>query len=109
MEAKRWPGKYYGQGPDKYGDVCVTSDLGGFGMRLVIASMRIPHPEDILDDDGNDVPVERSREMARGTADLFAAAPDLYEALCDMVSDHACLSEATLQFARAAIAKAEGK
>jgi len=41
-------------------------------------------------------------------ARLIAAAPDLLEALRDMVSDHASLSEATLAFARAAIAKAVG-
>jgi hypothetical protein len=41
-------------------------------------------------------------------ARLIAAAPELLEALRDMVSDHADLSEATLQFARAAIAKATG-
>lgn len=37
-----------------------------------------------------------------------AGAADLLEALCDMVSDHADLSDATLQFARSAIAKATG-
>lgn len=41
-------------------------------------------------------------------AHLFAAAPDLLEALRDMVSDHAALSDATLEFARAAISKATG-
>ncbi len=41
-------------------------------------------------------------------ARLIAAAPDLLEALRDMVSDHECLSEATLKFARTAIAKATG-
>lgn len=39
---------------------------------------------------------------------LIAAAPDLLEALLDMVSDRDCLSEATVKFARAAIAKATG-
>ncbi len=42
------------------------------------------------------------KEYAR----LFAAAPQLLDALRDMVSDHAELSEGTLQFARAAIAAA---
>ena len=42
-------------------------------------------------------------------ARLIAAAPDLLEALQDMVSDHASLSAATLAFARAAIAKATGE
>ncbi|MDN7489479.1 hypothetical protein QZM35_17365 [Burkholderia sp. AU45274] len=42
------------------------------------------------------------KEYAR----LFAAAPRLLDALRDMVSDHAELSEGTLQFARAAIAAA---
>ena len=42
-------------------------------------------------------------------ARLIAAAPELLEALQDMVSDHASLSAATLAFARAAIAKATGE
>ena len=42
-------------------------------------------------------------------AHLIAAAPDLLEALQDMVSDHASLSDATLACARAAIAKATGE
>ena len=42
-------------------------------------------------------------------ARLIAAAPELLEALCDMVSDRAELSEATVQFAKAAIAKATGE
>jgi hypothetical protein len=37
------------------------------------------------------------------------AAEELYEALRDMVSDHADLSPATLEFARAALRKAEGR
>ena len=40
---------------------------------------------------------------------LIAAAPDLYDALCDMVSDHAEISQATLDFARRALAKARGE
>jgi hypothetical protein len=51
-----------------------------------------------------------------GTADegkantrLIAASPDLLEALRDMVSDRNQLSEATVSFAKAAIAKATGK
>ena len=42
-------------------------------------------------------------------AHLIAAAPDLYEALCDMVSDRECLSEATIDFAKRALAKARGE
>ena len=42
-------------------------------------------------------------------AHLIAAAPELLEALQDMVSDHASLSDATLAFARAAITKATGE
>lgn len=42
----------------------------------------------------------------KSDAILAAAAPELLEALRDMVSDHKCLSEATLKFARAAIDKA---
>ena len=45
----------------------------------------------------------------KANARLIAAAPDLLEALQDMVSDHASLSDATLAFARAAIAKAAGE
>ena len=45
----------------------------------------------------------------KANAHLIAAAPDLLEALQDMVSDHASLSAATLAFARAAIAKATGE
>jgi hypothetical protein len=41
-------------------------------------------------------------------ARLIAAAPDLLEALRDMVSDRECLSQATVDFALAAIAKATG-
>ena len=44
----------------------------------------------------------------KANARLIAAAPELLEALQDMVSDHASLSAATLAFARAAIAKATG-
>jgi len=54
----------------------------------VVARINSPMPEDTL---------------------LLVAAPDLLEALRDMVSDHANLSEATLQFARASIAKATGE
>ena len=39
----------------------------------------------------------------------LAAVDDLLEALQDMVSDRDCLSEATVNFARAAIAKAQGE
>ncbi len=42
-------------------------------------------------------------------ARLIAAAPELYEALCDMVSDRSCLSDATIDFARTALAKARGQ
>ena len=45
----------------------------------------------------------------KANARLIAAAPDLLEALQDMVSDHASLSAATLAFARAAITKATGE
>lgn len=49
-----------------------------------------------------------SEEEKEANARLIAAAPELFEALLDMVSDHADLSEATLNFARAAIEKATG-
>ncbi len=49
----------------------------------------------------------RAEEM-HANARLIAAAPDLLEALRDMVSDRECLSEATVAFAKAAIAKATG-
>ena len=45
-------------------------------------------------------------EEAAANAQLIATAPELLEALRDMVSDHKCLSDATLNFARSAIAKA---
>ena len=45
---------------------------------------------------------------APADARLIAAAPDLLEALRDMVSDRECLSAATIAFAKAAIAKATG-
>ena len=50
----------------------------------------------------------RSGDESAANCRLIAAAPDLLEALRDMVSDHKDLSAATLRFARAAIAKAEG-
>lgn len=63
--------------------------------------------------DGSDYGQKRCRDIgpeakARMLADaaLIAAAPDLLEALRDMVSDRECLSEATIAFAKAAIAKA---
>lgn len=49
------------------------------------------------------------QEEKEANALLIAAAPELLEALCDMVSDHDDLSDATLAFARAAIAKARGE
>lgn len=48
--------------------------------------------------------IDVSEEDAR----LISAAPDLLEALLDMISDRECLSEATINFACAAIAKATG-
>ena len=42
-------------------------------------------------------------------ANLIAAAPELYEALCDMVSDRDCLSKKTIEFAERALAKARGE
>ena len=49
-----------------------------------------------------------AESVTEANARLIAAAPELLEALQDMVSDHASLSAATLAFARAAIAKATG-
>jgi len=77
MEARRWPGKYRASGPNKYGDVYVTTDLAGEGMHLVIAEMRIPDPQDLIGNDGGPVAVETSCAMAVKTAKMFAAAPDL--------------------------------
>ena len=45
-------------------------------------------------------------EEHKANARLIAAAPELLEALQDMVSDHECLSKPTIDFARRAIAKA---
>ena len=74
------------------------------------------------DDDANDVAIIAPDGLSIGVlwdgvigplkdtqdanARLIAAAPDLLEALRDMVSDRDCLSEATIEFARKAIAKA---
>jgi len=49
------------------------------------------------------------RQCGKANASLIAAAPELLGALCDMVSDRDCLSEGTINFARAAIAKAKGE
>ena len=48
-------------------------------------------------------------EEQRANARLIAAAPDLLDALRDMVSDRNELREGTIAFARWAIAKAEGR
>ena len=53
--------------------------------------------------------VEAEDAEGRANARLIAAAPELLEALQDMMSDHQQLNVATLEFARAAIAKATGK
>lgn len=45
---------------------------------------------------------------AEANARLIAAAPDLLEALRDMMSNRECLSDATIAFAIAAIEKATG-
>jgi len=50
-----------------------------------------------------------SREEMRANARLIVAAPELLEALCDMVSDRNELSDGTLCFAKAAIDKATGE
>jgi hypothetical protein len=50
-----------------------------------------------------------SGDNSKANADLIAAAPDLLDALRDMVSDRNELSEGTIAFARWAIAKAEGR
>ena len=69
------------------------------------------------------VHIEPGNATDEANARLIAAAPAtaaerdrlkasnavLLEALRDMVSDHECLSAATLQFARFAIARAEGR
>jgi hypothetical protein len=52
-----------------------------------------------------ELPLEEKNANAR----LIAAAPEMYEALCDMVSDHEALSQATLDFARKVLAKARGE
>ena len=48
-------------------------------------------------------------DNSKANADLIAAAPDLLDALRDMVSDRSELREGTIAFARWAIAKAEGR
>ncbi len=52
---------------------------------------------------------EREVQETRCNALIISAAPELLEALRDMVSDHASPSPRTLAFARAAIAKATGR
>lgn len=49
------------------------------------------------------------RDKVKANAHMIAASPDLYEALCDMVSDRESLSEATIENARKALAKARGE
>lgn len=51
----------------------------------------------------------KDTDEGKANARLIAAAPELYEALCDMISDRDCLSEATVDFAQRAIAKARGQ
>ena len=46
---------------------------------------------------------------AEANARLIAASPELLDALRDMVSDRECLSQATIDFAKQAIAKATGE
>jgi hypothetical protein len=55
-----------------------------------------------------DPDTDEEYETNAANARLIAAAPDLLEALFDMVSDHADLNPATIEFARRAIAKATG-
>ena len=74
----------------------------------VISADRFPTAFVPAWDEPNPGEVEASEE-AKANAHLIAAAPELLEALQDMVSDHASLSAATLAFARAAIAKATGE
>lgn len=50
-----------------------------------------------------------NRDDNKANARLIAAAPELLEALLDMVSDHTEISAGTLAFARQAINKATGE
>lgn len=71
----------------------ITSDKPLFGYcPLEIASMNL---------------MDEPEQMAN--AHLIASAPDLYEALCDMVSDRNELSQATIRFAENALEKARGE
>lgn len=58
---------------------------------------------------GQDERFEKETKERAANKQLIAAAPELLEALQDMVSDRDCLSEATVNFARSAIAKALGE
>jgi hypothetical protein len=81
----------------------------GDNYRIEAAAIPAEYPHHFPGDDlGRMVATVGNRQPDFGVADaaLIAAAPDLLEALRDMVSDHECMSEATLRFARAAIAKA---
>lgn len=90
--------------------------VAGDNYRIEAAAIPDKYPHHFPDDDmGRMVAMVGNRQPDFGAADaaLIAAAPDLLKALRDMVrnhddivSDYECLSEATLRFARAAIAKA---
>ena len=54
-------------------------------------------------------PFYSSPDEQLANAQLFHASKGLYEALCDMVSDKDNLSEATVDFAKRALAKARGE
>lgn len=74
------------------GDICTLD-----GTPIAQAQMRQPMAAGKPDDE------------RQANARLIAAAPDLLDALRDMVSDRNQLSEATVSFAKAAIAKATGE
>ena len=86
MSAKHTPGPWFIEDNGKCIDITASEGSGCKGDRY----MRVGGTIDIAD------------------ARLIAAAPELLDALRDMVSDRECLSEATVNFARAAIAKATG-
>ena len=97
--SKHTPGPWIGAGPSfgdplpRYTTEIVTEREDEDGAATSICELPFHHHDD--ENEAN--------------ARLIAAAPDLLEALQDMVSDHASLSDATLAFARAAIAKATGE
>ena len=103
MNAKHTTGPW-----EFYGKVCAVGEVGDESDLYCGHVAPIPWRGYVCSIQSADHVCGISREEAEANARLIAAAPELLEALRDMVSDRKCLSEATVNFARAAIAKATG-